>query len=130
MWLKWPPALNQEIKHFTLVVDGAPEPETIAVDRDHHLVQMVIARFWPRPADIGSDSRTEFEKPSLYSLAGGADAPFSKQLFDTSKGECEPGVESDRLANDLGRESVTFERDRFHRFTVPDTTRPVAVDLP
>ena len=38
--LRIPPPLDQHVQDFAFLVDGAPEPKTLATNADHHLVEM------------------------------------------------------------------------------------------
>ena len=55
-------ALDEEIQHFTLVIDRPPEPVFTAADRNYHFIEVpMIARPRPRTADIRRDRRPELQ---------------------------------------------------------------------
>jgi hypothetical protein len=45
--------------------------------------------------------------PATHGLIGHSDPALSKQIFDVSEPQGEPGIEPDRLLDDLGREPIT-----------------------
>jgi len=110
-----PPPLDEEIQHFTLVVDRPPEPVFAAADRNHHFIKVpMIARSRPRTADICRDRRPELQEPPPDCLVGCVNAALGQQFLDIPKRQCEPGIEPDRVADDFWREAVALKRYRSH----------------
>src|SRR6476660_4760936 len=110
-----PSALDEEIQHLTLVVDRPPEPVFTAADRNHHFIEVpMIARSRPRTADIGRDRRPELQEPPPDRLVGCVNTSLGQQFLDIPKGQCEPGIEPDRVADDFWREAVALKRYRSH----------------
>src|SRR6478672_9493526 len=108
-------ALDEEIQHLTLVVDRPPEPVFTAADRNHHFIEVpMIARLRPRTADIRRDRRPELQEPPPDRLVGCVNTSLGQQFLDIPKGQCEPGIEPDRVADDFWREAVALKRYRSH----------------
>jgi len=102
-----PSALDEEIQHLTLVVDRPPEPVFTAADRNHHFIEVpMIARSRPRTADIRRDRRPELQEPPPDRLVGCVNTSLGQQFLDIPKGQREPGIEPDRVADDFWREAV------------------------
>src|SRR5580693_1503052 len=60
-------ALDQRVENFALVIDGAPQIQSLAGDAHHHLVQMpAIARPRTTLAQPSRDRRTELQHPSPH----------------------------------------------------------------
>jgi len=74
----------------------------------------MIARSRPRTADIGRNRRPEFEEPSPDRLVGCVNPSLGQQFLDIPKGQCEPGIKPDRVADDCWREAVALKRYRSH----------------
>ena len=110
-----PSALDEKIQHLTLVVDRPPEPVFTAADRNHHFIEVpMIARSWPRTADIRRDRRPELQEPPPDRLVGCVNTSLGQQFLDIPKGQCEPCIEPDRVADDFWREAVALKRYRSH----------------
>ena len=116
-----PSALDEEIQHLTLVVDRPPEPVFAAADRNHHFIKMpMIAWSRPRTADISRDRRPELQELPPNRLVGCVDTSLGQHFLDIPKGQCEPGVEPDRVTDDFGREAVALKRYRSHPMMLID----------
>ncbi len=108
-------ALDEEIQHLTLVVDRPPEPVFTAADRNHHFIEVpMIARSRPRTADIRRNRRPELQEPPPDRLVGCVNTSLGEQFLEIPKGQCEPGREPDRVADDFWREAVALKRYRSH----------------
>jgi hypothetical protein len=70
----------------------------------------VIARSRPRTADIRRDRRPELQEPPPDRLVGCVNTSLGQQFLDIPKGQCEPGIEPDRVADDFWREAVALKR--------------------
>ena len=110
-----PSALDEEIEYLALVVDRPPEPVFIAADRNHHFIEVpMIARSRPRTADIRRDRWSELQEPPPDRLVRCVNASLGQQFLNIPKGQCEPGIEPDRVADDFWREAVALKRYRSH----------------
>ena len=74
----------------------------------------MIARSRPRTADICRDRWSELQEPPPDRLVGCVNASLGQQFFDIPKGQCEPGIEPDRVADDFWWEAVALKRYRSH----------------
>jgi hypothetical protein len=75
----------------------------------------MIARSRPRTADIRRDRRAELQEPPPDRLVGCVNASLGQQFLHIPKGQREPGIEPDRVADDFWREPVALKRYRSHR---------------
>src|SRR5829696_5217288 len=67
-----PPGLDQQVQDLTLAVDGSPQVYALALDRDHHLVQVPRAcRSGSQPAQVAGESGAELQDPAPDRLIGG-----------------------------------------------------------
>ena len=120
-----PSALDEEIQHLTLVVDRPPEPVFTAADRNHHFIEVpMIARSRPRTADIRRDRRPELQEPPPDRLVGCVNTSLGQQFLDIPKGQCEPGIEPDRVADDFWREAVSKPANTAISSSRASSTRP------
>ena len=74
----------------------------------------MIARSRPRTADIRRDRRPELQEPPPNRLVGCVNTALGQQFLNIPKGQCEPGIEPDRVADDVWRETVALKRYRSH----------------
>ena len=74
----------------------------------------MIARSRPRTADIRRDRWSELQKPPPDCLVGCINTSLGQQFLDIAKGQREPGIEPDRVADDFWREAVALKRYRSH----------------
>ena len=74
----------------------------------------MIARSRPRTADICCDRRSELQEPPPDRLVGCVNPSLGKQFLNIPKGQCKPGIEPDRVADDCWRETVALKRYRSH----------------
>jgi len=74
----------------------------------------MIARSWPRTADIRRDRRPELQEPPPDRLVGCVNTSLGQQFLDIPKGQREPGIEPNRVADDFWRETVALKRYRSH----------------
>jgi hypothetical protein len=74
----------------------------------------MIARSRTRTADIRRDRWSELQEPPPDRLVGCVNASLGQQFLEIPKGQCEPGIEPDRVADDFWREAVALKRYRSH----------------
>ncbi len=112
--------LDQEVKHLAFVVYRPPRPVITATDLDDHLVEMPT-RTGARTtaAKIARNQSAELQEPASNRFVRNIDATLGQQILDITKRKREPGVEPDRMLDDLGRKTMSFERYRGHTETVP-----------
>src|SRR4051794_6631310 len=102
-----PPALDEDVEHGAVLVDGPPQPVLLAGDPDLDLVQVPLVAGPRQPAaDLVRERLAELERPLPHGLVADGDAAGGQQLLDHPQAEREAEVEPDRVADDLGREAV------------------------
>src|SRR5829696_2241133 len=108
--------LDQQVQHLAFAIDGSPQIHTPALDRDHQLVQVPLARWsWPQPAQVAGEGGSELQDPAPDRLVGGLDAPLRQELLDIAVAQREPEIEPGCMPDDLGRELVAGIGDGLHR---------------
>ena len=65
------------------------------------------------------DQSAELQEPASNRFARNVDATPGQQILDIMEQKREPGVKPDRMLDDLGRNTMSFERYRGHSRTVP-----------
>ena len=102
--------------------DCEPQILLATLDRDEHLVEMpgVSHPTAPAPQLPGVD-RTEPLAPLPNRLVGDRHASLCEEIFSIAEAEAEPIVEPDRVADDVGWESISVIAGRLtpHRPTLP-----------
>jgi len=95
-------ALDDPVKHISILIIGPPEPMPLARDSDHNLVQMpdVMAarRLAPEAAGV---ARPELKRLAADSLIGYGDAAPEQHLLDQPLGQGKPKVEPSGVGDDL-----------------------------
>ena len=132
--LRVPSGLDEKIEDLAFIVDRSPQPVTPPSNDDDHFIEMPeIARCRPHAAQILCDRRAEFEKPAPHALVGNIKAPLRKQILYISIAQSEPGIEPNRVANNIRWKSMASKRDVIHldRLSqMPLHVLPVNVTMP
>ena len=90
-----------------MLVDRAPQPVLLAVDRHHDLVEVpLVAARWRVRAKAPGNGGPELQRPASNCLVGHLDAACGQQLLDHAQAQRETEVQPDRVADDLRRKSV------------------------
>ena len=117
-----PVRLHEDFQDVTVLVDLAPQILSASLDRDEHLVKIPGVSHptaaAPQPPRV---DRTEPLAPLPNSLVGDRHASLREEIFDIAEAEAEPMVEPDRVADDVGRASISVIAGRLapHRLTLP-----------
>ena len=117
-----PVRLHEDVQDVTVLVDRAPQILSATLDRDEHLVERPGVSHptaaAPQPPRV---DRTEPLAPLPNRLVGDRHASLREETFDIAEAEAEPMVEPDRVADDVGRESISVIAGRLapHRLTLP-----------
>ena len=117
-----PVRLHEDVQDVTVLIDRAPQILSATLDRDEHLVEMPGVSHptaaAPQPPRV---DRTEPLAPLPNRLLGDRHASLREEIFDIAEAEAEPMVEPDRVADDVGRESISVIAGRLapHRHTLP-----------
>ncbi len=75
----------------------------------------MIAGLRAGAAQVGGDDGSKLQEPAPDGFVGDVQAALGEHLLDIAKAQGEPGVQPDRLADDVGREAVTLERELAHQ---------------
>src|ERR1043165_1240553 len=79
----------------------------LAVDLERHFVQMqLVAWSAPTPTQLLCEQRAELAHPLADRLIGDRHAPFRQEFLHIPQAERKAQVQPDRVANDLGWETV------------------------
>ena len=82
-----PPFRGKNLKHFTFVVNGAPQIAGLPVDPHEHLIKVpapvrIPMTMNPTPPDLGCKQRTEPVPPVPHGLVADVDATLGQQVLD------------------------------------------------
>ena len=66
-------------------------------------------------AEIGGDGRSELQEPATDGLVEDVQAPLGEHLLNIAVTQSEPGVQPDRMADDIGWEAVTLKGELAQR---------------
>ena len=110
--------LDQDVDHVAILIHGTPEILLLAVDSNEDLIQVpVVAQPSLSSLQFPSIVRTELLTPLPDRLIGHDDSALGEKILDISEAQAEAMISPDRIADDLGRE------------TIAGVTRPVASGL-
>ena len=108
--------LDQDVDHVAVLIHGTPQILLLAVDSNEDLIQVpVVAQPSLSSLQFPSIVRTELLTPLPDRLIGHDDSPLGEKILDISEAQAEAMVSPDRIADDLGRE------------TIAGVTRPIAL---
>ncbi len=94
--------LDENIHHVTILINGAPEILTPALDRHEDLVQVPrIAEATLPTLQATSVLRTKLEAPKPDRFVGNRDAALGEKVFHIPKAETEAAVEPYGMTDDL-----------------------------
>ena len=113
---------HEDVQDVTVLVDGAPQILLATLDRDKHLVEMPgISHPTAPPPPLPGVDRTEPLAPLPNRLVGDRHASLCQEIFSIAEAEAESIVEPDRVADDVGWESISVIAGRRapHRPTLP-----------
>src|SRR5215208_4432873 len=114
--------LDQQVQDLALAVDGSPQVRALALDRDHHLVQVPRScRYGSQPAQVASEQGPELQHPAADGLVRGLDSALGQEFLDIAVAQREPKVEPYSVPDDLGWELVASVGDGLHGAALPRT---------
>ena len=117
-----PALLDEHVENLTFLVDSPPHEHPLAVDPDHHLVEMPdIVGATTSTADVRSNGRTELVGPAAHRFIADIDPAFGEHVLDVAQAGGEAEVEPDRQPDCCNRESVAFIGNGFHRHSLAET---------
>ena len=88
-----PTPLYQHVEDITFLVHSPPHVQALAIDADHHFVEMpdtvgTAANF----ANVGCNRRTELVRPAADSSVAHIDAPLREQILDIAQARRETKI--------------------------------------
>jgi hypothetical protein len=111
------PALNQNIEHKSVLVDGTPEPVLYTGNLHHNLVQVPFISHTRQPAtDLVGECLAELEAPLPYGFMADDDAAGGEDFIDVAQAEWKAEIEPDGMADDLGRKAIAGVAGRGGRY--------------
>src|SRR3954454_7497679 len=101
------PALDQDVEHDPILVDGPPEPVLRSPDHQAHFVEVpLVARAWQPTPDLVGERLAELACPLAHGLVAHLDAAGRQHLFHHAQAQRKAEVEPDGVADDLARKAV------------------------
>jgi len=95
-------ALDQHIKHISVLINSSPEVVQFASDADENLVQKpFVAGMRPVPFEAFGVDASETQAPLADRLVTHDDTPRCQDQLDLSQAEAEAVIQPDRLIDDL-----------------------------
>src|SRR5690606_38651207 len=99
-------ALDDLVKHVSVLINGAPQPVLLASDADNHFIQMPdvmrTSLLAAQPPGIG---RSKLFTPAPDRLVRDDDSTLEQHLLDKSEAQWKSEVQPNCMGNDLGRKS-------------------------
>ena len=100
-------ALNQGIENEAVLIDGAPQPMFLAIDRDDDLVEMpLVAQARSAATDFVGEVSAEFLGPTPNRFMADDDPPRRQKVFDHSQAERKSELEPNGVGDDLRRKAM------------------------
>src|SRR3954471_7736800 len=102
-----PPALDQDVEHEAILVDGPPEPVLLAPDHQAHFVQVPLVSSTGEPApDLVGERLAKLARPLAHGFMAHVDAAGGQHLFDHAQAERKAEVQPHGVADDLAWKAV------------------------
>ncbi len=104
--------LGDFVENIAVLIDRAPQPTFLAIDRNDDLVQMpdVAAGGRLTLQSVGV-SDTEFHRPSPDGLIRDDDPAFEKHFFNQTQAQWKPEIQPHGMGDDLRWETMAFVAD-------------------
>jgi len=104
------------------LVYGAPKVVTLCVDGDKHLIDVpIVTQPALTPFQCSPIARPKLDTPTTDRLIGNFDTVLGKKILYITAAKTESIIESDSVADDNQRETVTVVRRLafVHNYSVP-----------
>jgi hypothetical protein len=99
--------LDQNVNHAAVLIHGAPQIPLLAVDSNEDLIQVpVVTQPSLSSLQFPSIIETEFLTLLPDRLIGDDDSALGEKILDIPETEAEAMISPDRIADDLGRETI------------------------
>jgi hypothetical protein len=106
-------ALDENIQHIAVLINRPPQVMELAIDFEEDFIKMpFVTGLRPASAQHSGIRLTEFPAPLTNRLVRKNEPARSQEFFHITIAEAEPVVESDGVANNLGRKAITRVRKR------------------
>jgi hypothetical protein len=94
--------LNEGVQSKAVSIDGVPPPMLLAVDRDHHVVEMpLVAELRRAPTDLAGGDPAERLRPAPHGFIVDDDPERCQQVLDHPQAERKANREPDSLLDDV-----------------------------
>ena len=101
------PALDENVEHKPILVDGPPQPMLLSPDHQAHFVEVpFVARVWQLAADLVGEALAELARPLPHGLMAHEDAAGRQHLLHHAQAQGKAEVEPDGVADDLAWKAV------------------------
>jgi hypothetical protein len=122
--------LDQDVQHFPLDINCAPQIHRATANRDKHLIQVPTADWFGtpslKPLRVGG---AELRNPAADRLVADVEATFGQQIFDVPETELEAQIEPHCVLDHARWEVMTGIRDRLHPRTLSAATEQANVPV-
>jgi hypothetical protein len=99
--------LDQDVDHVAVLIHSTPEVMLLAIDSNEDFIQIpVIAQSTLPSLQFPDIVRTELMTPLPDRLIGHDNSPLGQEILYVSEAQREAMVRPDRIADDLGRETI------------------------
>jgi hypothetical protein len=104
-------ALNQDIKHDTMLVHGAPKIMKDTVDPDEHFIEKpFVTRSGTSASNPLREARAKFHAPAAHGFVRQGDASLGQHQFDVAETQTERMIQPHGMADDLRGKPVAVVR--------------------
>src|SRR5215213_1562254 len=80
------PALDENVEHEAILVDGPPEPVLRSADHQAHFVEVpLVSRVWQLAADLVSEALAELARPLPHGLSWLTTMPRAASISSTMR---------------------------------------------
>ena len=125
--------MNENVEYHAILIHGTPKIVLDSLNTNEHLIHVpFIARTRPAAAHAVGETLAEFLAPAPHGLMRDDHAPFRQDQLNVPEAEAEDVVESDGVADDLGRKAVAVMRVgwRLHPASFAGFGLPGQTELP
>ncbi len=102
-------ALDQDVEHVAVLIDGPPAVVSFAIDREKHFIEVpCVAGLRTPAAQLVRIGLAEFVTPLTDRFLRYKDATSEEEFFDIAKAERKAMVQPDGVGDDFLREAKTL----------------------
>ena len=125
-----PMDLHDFVEDVSVLIDGAPEITSLAIDGDYDLIEMpyvMAARRLSFQAEGVIDAK--FNGPASDCFVGYDNASLEQHFLNETQAQGKANIEPDGMCDDLGRKSVTLVTDGTNDHAPVNITRTHPIEL-